>query len=72
MLNDLDFIVVGHCSQCGNPKYEHFENGIYHTCFCLFHKLPIRKLKLKDNNNKITKVENQKYEEGQEIYGKSS
>ena len=72
MLNDLDFVIIGYCSQCGNPKYEHFENGVYFTCLCLFHKLPTRKLKLKDNNNKITKVENQKYEEGQEIYGKSS
>lgn len=71
MLNDIDFIIIGYCNKCGKEIYEHFENGIYVTCFCKFHKLPNRKLKLaKNNQNKFEcKYEN---EEEKEIYGRTS
>jgi hypothetical protein len=71
MLSDLDFVIIGYCSKCGNPKYQHFENGIYYSCLCLFRKLPVRKLKLNDKPS-IVKKDNPNQQEEKELYGKSS
>lgn len=73
MLSEFDFSLISYCSECGSPKYKHFEQDMpYYTCFCKVKPLPIRKLKLvKSKENKVACVYSDNEEE-KEIYGKTS
>ena len=72
MVNEIDFVLIGHCKRCENPIYEHFENGIYMTCLCKFYRIPDRKLKLVKNKDTSITCKYENNEEGMEIYGKTS